>query len=192
MGARAKKWPPERLAGMGAFFARIGYKPTGGMERGNRLLRSGRKPSRSPDVAQGGRRVAEIAGGPVAGHVSRRHDGPSPGGPRSARTVRHVVGGRQEPLVRTESGQSRLVLAPRAAASSRSPTTSAPDNPPAIPSCWPSWSRTHRVALRFEAPLSAHFEFANLPAFLDRPGARTRRPRRTSPTIRCGGWRPRC
>jgi hypothetical protein len=29
MGARADKWPPERLSGMGAFFSLIGYKPTG-------------------------------------------------------------------------------------------------------------------------------------------------------------------
>ncbi len=28
MGARAEKWPPERLAGMSVFFAKIGYKPT--------------------------------------------------------------------------------------------------------------------------------------------------------------------
>lgn len=29
MGARAERWPAERLAGMGAFFAQIGYKATG-------------------------------------------------------------------------------------------------------------------------------------------------------------------
>ncbi len=29
MGARAEKWPAERLAGMGAFFTQIGYKATG-------------------------------------------------------------------------------------------------------------------------------------------------------------------
>lgn len=29
MGARAEKWPKERLAGMSAFFAKIGYKSTG-------------------------------------------------------------------------------------------------------------------------------------------------------------------
>jgi hypothetical protein len=29
MGTRAEKWPPERLAGMSAFFAKIGYKSTG-------------------------------------------------------------------------------------------------------------------------------------------------------------------
>jgi hypothetical protein len=29
MGARAETWPKERLAGMAAFFSRIGYKPTG-------------------------------------------------------------------------------------------------------------------------------------------------------------------
>ena len=29
MGVRAEKWPPERLAGMGAFFAKINYKATG-------------------------------------------------------------------------------------------------------------------------------------------------------------------
>ena len=29
MGARADKWPPERLAGMAAFFSRINYKHTG-------------------------------------------------------------------------------------------------------------------------------------------------------------------
>jgi hypothetical protein len=29
MGARAEKWPEERLAGMAAFFSAIGYKPTG-------------------------------------------------------------------------------------------------------------------------------------------------------------------
>ena len=28
MGARAEKWPKERLAGMSVFFAKIGYKPT--------------------------------------------------------------------------------------------------------------------------------------------------------------------
>ena len=28
MGARAEKWPPERLAGMSVFFAKIGYKST--------------------------------------------------------------------------------------------------------------------------------------------------------------------
>ena len=28
MGARAEKWPRERLAGMGAFFGKIGFKPT--------------------------------------------------------------------------------------------------------------------------------------------------------------------
>ncbi|MGA2253605.1 MAG: DUF1549 domain-containing protein, partial [Thermoguttaceae bacterium] len=28
MGVRAEKWPPERLAGMSAFFAKIGYKST--------------------------------------------------------------------------------------------------------------------------------------------------------------------
>jgi hypothetical protein len=28
MGARAEKWPQERLAGMSVFFAKIGYKPT--------------------------------------------------------------------------------------------------------------------------------------------------------------------
>ncbi len=28
MGARAENWPPERLAGMAAFFAQIGFKPT--------------------------------------------------------------------------------------------------------------------------------------------------------------------
>ena len=28
MGARAEKWPPARLAGMSAFFAKIGYKST--------------------------------------------------------------------------------------------------------------------------------------------------------------------
>ncbi len=28
MGARAESWPSERLAGMGSFFAQIGYKPT--------------------------------------------------------------------------------------------------------------------------------------------------------------------
>mgnify|MGYP005840017871 CR=1 FL=1 len=29
MGTRAEKWPEDRLAGMGAFFAQISYKPTG-------------------------------------------------------------------------------------------------------------------------------------------------------------------
>ena len=29
MGARAEAWPKERLAGMAAFFSKIGYKPTG-------------------------------------------------------------------------------------------------------------------------------------------------------------------
>jgi hypothetical protein len=29
MGARAEKWPPERLAGTAVFFSQIGYKPTG-------------------------------------------------------------------------------------------------------------------------------------------------------------------
>jgi len=29
MGARAERWPKERLAGMAAFFSSIGYKPTG-------------------------------------------------------------------------------------------------------------------------------------------------------------------
>jgi hypothetical protein len=29
MGARAERWPPERLAGMAAFFSQIGYKATG-------------------------------------------------------------------------------------------------------------------------------------------------------------------
>jgi hypothetical protein len=29
MGTRTDKWPPERLAGMSAFFLKIGYKPTG-------------------------------------------------------------------------------------------------------------------------------------------------------------------
>ncbi len=28
MGTRAEAWPPERLAGMAAFFAQVGYKPT--------------------------------------------------------------------------------------------------------------------------------------------------------------------
>ena len=28
MGARAEKWPPERLAGMAGFFAQVGYKET--------------------------------------------------------------------------------------------------------------------------------------------------------------------
>ncbi len=28
MGARAEKWPPDRLAGMSVFFSKVGYKPT--------------------------------------------------------------------------------------------------------------------------------------------------------------------
>ena len=40
MGARADKWPPERLAGMAVFFAQIGYKATGRVEGRDRLQRS--------------------------------------------------------------------------------------------------------------------------------------------------------
>ena len=39
MGARAEKWPQERLAGMSVFFSKIGYKADDGVERGDRFLR---------------------------------------------------------------------------------------------------------------------------------------------------------
>ena len=121
MGARADDWPRERLADMAVFFSQIGYKATGRVEGGDRLLRPG-----EAAAGRGGRRAAR-------GRLSRRHEGPHPARPGPARGVRRVADGAGQPVLRARRREPRVVLAHRAAASSTSRTTSAPDNPPSNP-----------------------------------------------------------
>ena len=134
MGARAEKWPKERLAGMAAFFAKIGYKATGEWKEEIVFFDAGRNDRPQP----GGKGRCFAA----AGHVSRRHDRP----PAADRDPREVfadwLARRQESLVRAQHRQSRLVLAPGPRHHPRAGRHPRRTTRRSIPSCWPSWSRS--------------------------------------------------
>ena len=95
--ARRAAGRKERLAGMAAFFSQVGYKSTGGVEGGDRLLRS-----------REGRRRRD---GPRA-VVSRRHDGSRLARRQDPREVfADWLIAPEEPLVHPQHRQPRLVLA---------------------------------------------------------------------------------
>ena len=135
MGARADKWPKDRLAGMAAFFAQVGYKSTAEWKEEivffdpgktnapatNALARGGVFPDGTP---------ATLVAGP----------GPARGLRRLADRLRRIPGSRATSP--TASGPGCW-----AAASSRSRTTSAPTIRRPIPNCWPIWSRNWSPAI---------------------------------------------
>ena len=73
MGARAEKWPKDRLAGMSVFFSKIGYKPTAEWKEEivffDPTMTARRK---RPETA-----AKNAAGGSPAADLSRRHGGPT-------------------------------------------------------------------------------------------------------------------
>ena len=130
MGVRAEKWPKERLAGMAAFFSQIGYKSTGGMEGGDRLLRS----------RQGrGRRRAGSAAAAVFPDGTPARSAPDQD-PREVFADWLIDA--EESLVRPQHRQPRLVLAAGARHHPRAGRHPAGQPAAAIPNCWPTWSRS--------------------------------------------------
>ena len=160
MGARAEV-AKERLAGMAAFFSQIGYKPTGGMERGDRLLRS-EKPrhERPPRVA-----AAVFPDGTPA----QLSPGPGPARifadwlitPKNPWFARNIV--------------NRVWFWLLGRGIIHEPDDIRPDNPPSNPEL---------LAFLEQELVAAHYdlkhlyrldpEFADLSAFLHRPRATTR------------------
>ena len=128
MGARAEKWPLERLSAMAVFFSQIGYKNTGEWKEEivfNDALKAA-------GVAGRGRETGRFSGWDV-GHVVFR--------PGPARGVRRLVDhGR-----RTPGSPAASAIASGTGcwggASWRSRTTFARTIRPAIPNYWLTWER---------------------------------------------------
>ena len=181
MGARAEKWPKERLAGMAAFFSQVGYKSTARVEGGDRLLRSrqGRRAGRRRRAAGGG--------------LSRRHAGAALAGPGSARGLRRLADRRRR--IPGSRATSSTASGPGCwgAASSTSRTTSGPDNPPSNPEL---------LAYLERELVAAHYDLKHLYRLIlnSKTYQLSSIPRTDSPegdgqfraTIRCAGWRRRC
>ena len=188
MGARAEKWPPERLAGMSVFFAKIGYKSTAEWKEEIVFFDPNLTPGKAADKDRQRRRRSARRGA----DLSRRHARPHSAGSRSPRGLCRLADRRQESLVRPQYRQSRLVLARRPRHHSR-----ARRHPPGQPAEQPRvaglpGTGTGRFALRPEAHLSLDPELEDLSAFVLGPRQPGPRPRRTSPSIRSAAWRPRC
>ena len=126
MGARAEKWPTERLAGMAAFFSPDRLQGHRRMEGGDRLLR--------PRPSQGRR------GSPPSFPTARRPASLPDQDPREV-FADWLIGAARIPGSRATSSTASGTGC-WAAASSRSRTTSGPTIRPPIPSCWPIWSRS--------------------------------------------------
>ena len=181
MGTRAEKWPKERLAGMAAFFAQVGYKYTAEWKEEIVFFDPGKtNTAASNEVAI----AAAVFPDGTAAHLSPDQD------PREV-FADWLIDPKNPWFARNIANRVWSWLLGRGII--HEPDDIRPDNPP-------TQSRTAGLAgagagrqpLRPEAPLPADPELEDLPAFLHsrRPTA----PRATpiSRTIRCAGWRRRC
>ena len=127
MGARAEKWPKDRLAGMAVFFAADRLQIHRGMERGDRLLRS----------RQGHRSQGSGAGG----GLSRRHAGPAAARQGSARGLRRLADQRRRIPGSPATSSIASGIGCWGGASFTSRTTFVPTIRRKFPSCWPTCER---------------------------------------------------
>ena len=197
MGARAEAWPKERLAGMAAFFSQIGYKPTREWKEEcvfwDPFRTVTQREEIAPEMPRGLRRRAAAPGPQTAPRgLPRRQDRHDPARPRPARGLRRLADPAGESLVHARDRQPRLVLAagprhhPRAG---RHPRRQPASNPELL-----AYLEQELVAGHYDLKHlyrlilnSQTYQLSSMPTI-----GRSRRPRRTSPATRSGGWMPRC
>jgi len=163
MGTRADKWPKERLAGMAAFFTKVGYKYTAEWkEESSSLTPARRNSAASNEVAM----VAAVFPDGTAAHVLPDQD------PRAG--VCGLADRPEDPWF-TQNIANRIWAWLLGRGIIQEPDDARPDNPPSNPELLALLEReliTSHYDLKHLLPADPDFE--DLPAFLHPEGGQCR------------------